>query len=336
MIRLLGMLLLLCGGTASYATEWNVSLWGSRRAFTEHVEKLAHYVEKDSKGSFKINISYGGLASNRENLEGIAADQFEMAQFCSGYHPEKNRGVSVLELPFHGVDTLEEEQAVSFAVYQHPAVAAEMAKWNAKLLMPTPLPQYNIVGRGEAPQGLGWFEGKTLRATGGVAAALRSIGTETVNLTATETFDAMQGGIVDGASFAQHAHFSFKTIDLAEWWTANLNPGSTNCPVVVNIKAYEALSDEHRAILDAAVEPSLEHYLEYYTDLINKWSAILEMFGVERVQLPDAQIEEFRATVAAPVREAWIAQADSEGLPGAELVNLIDQTLTAYREGQTH
>ena len=26
------------------ATEWNVSLWGKRRAFTEHVEKLAELV----------------------------------------------------------------------------------------------------------------------------------------------------------------------------------------------------------------------------------------------------------------------------------------------------
>ena len=29
------------GAEAVAATEWNVSLWGKRRAFTEHVEKLA-------------------------------------------------------------------------------------------------------------------------------------------------------------------------------------------------------------------------------------------------------------------------------------------------------
>lgn len=28
------------------ATEWNVSLWGKRRAFTEHVEKLAELDRK--------------------------------------------------------------------------------------------------------------------------------------------------------------------------------------------------------------------------------------------------------------------------------------------------
>ncbi|MGD1871169.1 MAG: C4-dicarboxylate ABC transporter substrate-binding protein, partial [Neomegalonema sp.] len=30
--------------TEAMAVEWNVSLWGKRRAFTEHVEKLAELV----------------------------------------------------------------------------------------------------------------------------------------------------------------------------------------------------------------------------------------------------------------------------------------------------
>ena len=30
--------------TESFAEEWNVSTWGKRRAFTEHIEKLAELV----------------------------------------------------------------------------------------------------------------------------------------------------------------------------------------------------------------------------------------------------------------------------------------------------
>ena len=53
------------------ATEWNVSLWGKRRAFTEHVEKLAELVSAKTDGAFTLNLSYGGLSKNRENLDGI-------------------------------------------------------------------------------------------------------------------------------------------------------------------------------------------------------------------------------------------------------------------------
>ena len=126
------------------ATEWNVSLWGQRRAFTEHVEKLAELLNEKTNGEFTLNISYGGLSSNRENLDGISIGAFEMAQFCAGYHPDKNRAITVLELPFLGVETLEQEVAVASAVYAHPAVADEMAQWGAMMLMTSPMPQYNL------------------------------------------------------------------------------------------------------------------------------------------------------------------------------------------------
>ena len=72
------------------AVEWNVSLWGKRRAFTEHVEKLAELVSEKTGGDFTLNISYGGLSKNTENLDGISIGAFEMAQFCAGYHADKN------------------------------------------------------------------------------------------------------------------------------------------------------------------------------------------------------------------------------------------------------
>jgi TRAP-type C4-dicarboxylate transport system substrate-binding protein len=108
--------------TEVVAEEWNVSVWGKRRAFTEHVEKLAELVSTKTNGEFTMNVSYGGLSKNRENLDGISIGAFEMAQFCAGYHRDKNRAITVLELPFLGVETLEQEVAVSHAVYDHPAV----------------------------------------------------------------------------------------------------------------------------------------------------------------------------------------------------------------------
>ena len=102
--------------TEAMATEWNVSVWGKRRAFTEHIEKLAELVSEKTGGEFTLNISYGGLSKNKENLDGISIGAFEMAQFCAGYHRDKNPTITVLELPFLGVNTLAEEVAVARAV----------------------------------------------------------------------------------------------------------------------------------------------------------------------------------------------------------------------------
>ena len=118
--------IIFCFITETFAEEWNVSVWGKRRAFTEHIEKLAELVSDKTNGEFTMNISYGGLSKNRENLDGISIGAFEMAQFCAGYHPDKNRVVTVLELPFLGVENLEQEVAVSSAVYAHPAATAPL------------------------------------------------------------------------------------------------------------------------------------------------------------------------------------------------------------------
>ncbi|MEO1176860.1 MAG: C4-dicarboxylate TRAP transporter substrate-binding protein [Pseudomonadota bacterium] len=313
------------------ATEWNVSVWGKRRAFTEHIEKIAELVSEKTNGEFTMNVSYGGLSKNRENLDGISIGAFEMAQFCAGYHRDKNRVITVLELPFLGVSNLAEEVAVSNAVYSHPAAIEEMAQWNAKLLMTSPMPQYNIVGTGEPRDDLADFEGMRVRATGGLGKAFEAVGGVPTSVTATEAYQAMESGVVDTVAFAQHAHLSFGTINQADWWTANLNPGTVNCPVVVNIDAYESLSDEHRAALDSSVDEAIAHYLDNYAELLARWDGVLAEKGVQKVEISDDVIADFRTKAADPIRDAWIKDMEAQGLPGQELYDLVVSTLEQAR-----
>ena len=313
------------------ATEWNVSLWGKRRAFTEHVEKLAELVSEKTNGEFTLNISYGGLSKNKENLDGISIGAFEMAQFCAGYHRDKNPTITVLELPFLGVANLQEEVAVSNAVYAHPAVQADLARWNAKLLMTSPMPQYNIVGTGEPRSTLDSMKGMRVRATGGVGKAFAAIGAVPTSVTATEAYNAMESGVVDTVAFAPHAHLAFRTIDIADWWTENLNPGTVNCPVVVNTDAYEALSDSEREALDSSVDEAIAHYVDNYEQLLVKWDGILKEKEVTRVHISDDDLAAFRAAAADPIREQWIKDMEAQGLPGQELYDLVMETLKKER-----
>ena len=306
------------------AVEWNVSLWGKRRAFTEHVEKLAELVSEKTGGEFTLNISYGGLSNNRENLDGIEIGAFEMAQFCAGYHRDKNPTITVLELPFLGVSTLEQEREISMAVYNHPAVQADLGRWNATLLMPSPLPQYNIIGVGDAPEALADFAGLSVRATGGIGAAMETIGAVPTSMSATEVRQALDSGVVKAVSFAPHAHMSFGTVENATWWTTNLNPGTVNCPVVANTDALDALSDEHREALMSSIDEALDHYITYYNEqTMAAWGPLLEEKGIEQVTFTDAELVAFKEAAAGPAAEAWLADMSGRGLPAQELYDLV-------------
>ncbi|MDF1803971.1 TRAP transporter substrate-binding protein DctP [Thalassovita sp.] len=318
--------------TEAMADEWNVSVWGKRRAFTEHVEKLAELVAEKTNGEFTLNISYGGLSKNKENLDGISIGAFEMAQFCAGYHRDKNPTITVLELPFLGVNTLEEEVAVARAVYAHPAAAKDLARWNAKLLMPSPMPQYNIVGTGEPRDTLAKMNGMRVRATGGIGQAFKTIGAVPTSVTATEAYNAMESGVVDTVAFAQHAHFAYRTIDQATWWSANLNPGTVNCPVVVNTDAYDALPAAHREALDSSIDEALTHYLENYGQLLTKWDTVLAEKNVAKVMISEDELAKFRAAAADPIREKWLADMTAQGIDAQGLYDTVINTLADVRK----
>ena len=190
------------------------------------------------------------------------------------------------------------------------------------------MPQYNLVGTGEPRDELADFEGMRVRATGGLGAAFKAVGGVPTSVTATEAYQAMDSGVVDTVAFAQHAHLSFGTINQADWWTANLNPGTVNCPVVVNIDAYESLSDEHRAALDESVDEAITHYLANYADLLARWDSVLEEKNVTKVMIADDQLAAFREKAADPARAAWISDMEKQGLPGQELYDLVVKTLS--------
>jgi TRAP-type C4-dicarboxylate transport system substrate-binding protein len=300
------------------ATEWNVSLWSKRRAFTEHVEKIAELVSAKTGGDFKLNISYGGLSKNKENLDGIAIGAFEMAQFCSFYHAAKNPTITVTELPFAKDVSLKRLSEISQAVYANPIVASDLARWNATLLMPSPLPQYNLIGVGDVPTKLSDFKGKRLRGPGGIAGVMSQLGAVKTGVAANEVRQALDSGVIDTVAFAQHAHLAFGSVQAGKWATTNLNLGTANCPVVVNTDALAALSPANKEALLGSVQESLDYYVANYEGkVIGKYNDTIAAKGITPVTFTAAQSAELDK-LATSVRDAWVKkyadQFDSKAL----------------------
>ncbi|OOY34108.1 TRAP transporter substrate-binding protein DctP [Solemya velum gill symbiont] len=288
------------------ATEWNVSLWGKRRAFTENVEKLAELVEQKTKGDFKLNISYGGLSKSKENLDGISIGAFEMAQFCSFYHKDKNPTITVTELPFSKNVSLARIAEIYQKVHEHPVVAKDLARWNATLLMPTPLPQYNIVSKTDALSSLDDFNGLRVRGPGGIMGVLSKLGAVKTGVPFSEVRQSMDSGVIDAASFAPHAHLATKTYKVGKWATTNLNLGSANCPVVVNTDALNALSDTNREALLGSVNEAIAFYVDNYdNNTTGAYEKAVTEEGLNKVTFSSEQTTKLNE-LAESVRNDWV------------------------------
>jgi TRAP-type C4-dicarboxylate transport system substrate-binding protein len=293
---------------AHAATEWNVSLWGKQRAFTENVEKLAELVSSKTNGEFKLNISYGGLSKSRENLDGISFGAFEMAQFCSFYHSDKNPTITVTELPFAKDVSLARSAEIYTKVYQNPIVIKDLARWNATILMPTPMPQYNIVSKSDPLTELSDFNGLRVRGPGGIMGVLGKLGAVKTGVPFSEVRQSMDSGVIDAATFAPHAHVATKTFKVGKWASTNLNLGSANCPVVVNTDALNALSESNRQALLGSVDEAIKFYVDNYnTNATKKYDAAIADAGLVSVTFSPAQTAELDK-LATSVRDSWIEQ----------------------------
>lgn len=299
-------------GEAQAATEWNVSLWGKRRAFTENVEKLAELVEAKTNGDFKLKISYGGLSKSRENLDGISIGAFEMAQFCSFYHTAKNPTITVTELPFSTDVSLARVAEIYTEVFNHPVVKKDLARWNATLLMPTPLPQYNIVSKGDALNQLTDFKGLRVRGPGGIMGVLGKLDAVKTGVPFAEVRQSMDSGVIDAASFAPHAHLATNTYKVGKWATTNLNLGSANCPVVVNSDALDALEPAHKDALLGSVDEAMAFYVDNYDqNTTGAYEKAVKEAGLQMVTFDAKQTAELNQ-LAGSVREEWVAKYAKE------------------------
>lgn len=308
--------------------KWNLSVWGKSRAFTAGIETLRDVAAERTGGKFKIKIHYGGaLSKSRENLDGIKLGAFQMAMFCSPYHPAKNPTLTGLDLPFLPFPNLTVQAAVHDAYYQHPAVVKDLARWDAYLLMSSLLPQYEFTGVGKPPLTLADWDGKRVRALGGIGKAMKKLGAVPTTVTASETYTALERGTVEAASFPfTYAHVAYKLTDVGEWYTANLSPGAVNCPVVVNVPAWKALPQQYRDLLTAAKVPAYEALVSSYETADAKNLPMMKEKGLLAITYSEEELAAFRKAGAKPVWDDWLAEMKEQGLPGQELLDLIMAT----------
>lgn len=300
-------------------TFWKLSMWGNPRALSAGMEEMAKKVSAETDGNFEIKIFYGAqLSSNRENLDGIKINAFEGAAICNFYHPGKNPAWMVFSLPFLPLGNPKVDKYVRSKMMEHPAIIADMTKWNAMPYVSGLLPQYEILGKGPAPKTLEGWNGLRVRAGGGLGSAMEKLGAVKQTLPAGETSTAFQRGALDAAAFPYtYAHVSFKISDEADWFTSNLAPGTSECSWVLNKTAYEGLPPQYQKLLmnnrDMVMDVEQAAYAAADTKNLPEFEKTME-----KITYSDEELARFKEVAGKPVWDAWIEankdKFDSQGV----------------------
>jgi TRAP-type mannitol/chloroaromatic compound transport system substrate-binding protein len=288
---------------------WKFSVWGKPRALTAGMEYLAKKAAEETGGKFRIKLFYGAqLSKSRENLDGLKLNAFEGAAICNFYHPGKNPAYMVFSLPFLPLGDPKVDKYVRSKMMSHPAIVADMAKWNAVPYVSGLLPQYELLGKGEPPLTLAGWKGKRVRAGGGLGSAMVKLGAIRTTLPAGETSTAFQRGALDAAAFPfTYAHVSFKISDTAEWFTSNLSPGTSECGWLLNKTAYAKLPKQYQTFLMSMRDKVMDVQLAEYAAQDKKNLPVFKK-KMKEIRYDEATLKEFHAIAGKPVWDEWIAK----------------------------
>ena len=302
--------------------EWDLALFGSP-AFRVAGEALASYVNENSGGTFTVEVHAGTLSPAREVLDNLSIGAFQLGYVVSSYHPARNPVISVLDLPFLPIETMEQRVQVAEALFDHEAAVEEFGRWNTVPVMAVVQPNYEVMGNGAVPDSLDAFDGMRMKATSGIGNALGHFGAVTVSLTGAEQYNALQTGVIDAVAATPSAHGGWNLYEISEWYTVGMDAGTAHVSLAANRDAYQALSDEHRALLGEAVEHAYAMTIQAQSEAADNYLPLLEEHGLQRVEVPQEMLDRLREDAARPVWDAYVAELESNDLPGQEILDFV-------------
>ena len=304
--------------SAQKVVNWNISVWGGKRAATVPLHDFVADMEKKTNGLWKIKIHYGAvLAPPKEQLDGIRAGMFEGAYFAPVYAPGKTYLHTVAELPFISPSKNKDISQIIIELWKHPAIKKELLKWNAVPLLPTPLPQYQLLGK-KPLKTVEDFNGMRIRVGGEIARVLKKFGAVPTLMPAPEVYEAIARGTIDAVTFAWYAHGAYKIHEVSDY-ACNIAVGTLQMLLIANKDAYDALPEEFKKYHREWYNKSPEIWADQYQKADDKWLPIFK----EKLDFSVFPTSERNKLIAKSeeVYEKWVKAREKEGLPGRDVLN---------------
>ena len=310
------------------ATTWKANIWGPARFSTQPLEAYAKEVAAKTGGQLKIDFTYN-QSKPADGAELLKSGAAEGAYFCSSYFGEKMPLVTVLDLPMFAPESIPALGRVELALADHPVIQAELRKWNAKMLIPVPLPQYQLMGTRRIAK-VDDFKGAKVRISPEMGKIFEEYGASTYLTSGPDTLAGLKSGALDVAALPYPSGFAtFKVHDGAKYVTEKISLGTQLCYFAVGHKAWEALPAGTQKVMLGLRQPTVASYEGIYA---RDDAANIESFrrqGLEFVQFSAADRARLVAK-AIKYWQAWIDEREKQGLKAREVFEFAQEQIREF------
>jgi len=282
------------------------------------MERWKEEVEKRTGGKVAIKTFPGGTLLGAKNMiDGVIAGTADIGCLCMAYQPGRFIVTNAIALPVGFPDAT----VASLALWDLYKKYKPKAFAKVKVLTMFTCAPANIYAK-KPVRNLEDLKGLELRASGGTAQALKALGATPVGMPQSETPEALQKGIVQGAASSLETLMDFKYAEICKYVTI-FNGPVYPFAVVMNMDKWNSLPKDVQKVMDGlGIEQAFwtGNYMDKHVDKSVEWSK--KNHNIEITKLTKKELANWNRLLR-PLKDQWITKAKAKGLPARAILRDI-------------
>jgi TRAP-type transport system periplasmic protein len=309
----------LFAASAGAQTVLTASSW----IFPTHALSMAQkewcdQLEKNTTGKMKCNILPRGVTAGPGTYDAIKNGQADISFTVHGYTPGRFVSTQMAEFPFLGNSSETISVAFNKVAAKNPAFAAEHP--GVKVLAYFTHGPGIIFNTKRPIAKADDLNGLKFRVGGGMVNEIsKSLGMNVTLKPANDSFELLNGGVMDGTLFPAESIEGFKIDKLIKH--ATTFPGglyNTSFVAMMNLDKYNKLTADEKKAVDAI---SGEHYARMFgrnwDNVDRRGHALMQANGTVVTKADAKFVGEVKGKVA-DLEANWIKSAEAKGLKDAK------------------
>ena len=298
-------------GQESYVLEYSTySTATSDQSRT--VQAWAQEVEQLTDGGVTVRFHYSqSLVGADEAIQASLDGRTDLAQVGSLYAASDLAMYTVIELPFETTNPEVQMRAIERLYEENDTYREDFDRQGIRLLYPLPLGSA-LVGLNDPVESPDDLAGLSIRSGGLTSEALLTVGANPVAMTATDVYESMERGVIDG--YTSLALANLPTFGLSDSTPYLLEPGIgvyASSIVVINEDLFDSMPQDYQDALLEASGSSIETGLEEMDALGGEACQEVTAAGTEFSSFTDEQVQDWKQRSG--LAEAWVARNAERG-----------------------
>lgn len=269
------------------------------------VQRWAEDVERLTGGEVTVRFHYSeSLVGADESVAATLDGRVDLAQIGSLYAASDLSMYTASELPFESTNPEAHLRTLGRMYDENATFRDDFERQGVRLLFPLPIGNA-VLGATSPVQSIEDLRGSSVRAGGLLSQVMVAAGVNPVAMTATDVYESMERGIVDGYSSLGMSNLPTFGLASSTPHLVDIGVGAyASSIVVVNEDLFADMPEEYQDALLEASENAIDYGLEELDELGMLACEQLLDAGTEFSTLPQEEVDDLRED--AGIAEDWV------------------------------